>query len=124
MQKTMKDHKKKALDMFRAFSMKSLKSDHKQELKQSSRNVRQGLGDRRSFESSSTSDSTFSTNSASNSITSTCGTYGTYEKIKPELPNDWELRYDPVLSEYYYVNKKEGVVQFDSPLEVVQHIDT
>ncbi|VEU23056.1 DEKNAAC104199 [Brettanomyces naardenensis] len=36
------------------------------------------------------------------------------------LPDEWEVRYDPVLSEYYYVNMKENIIQFDSPLEVMK----
>lgn len=38
-----------------------------------------------------------------------------------KLSNEWQVRYDPSLSEYYYVNLKDNIVQFDSPLEVVRH---
>ncbi|KAG7812509.1 hypothetical protein KL921_001741 [Ogataea angusta] len=38
-----------------------------------------------------------------------------------ELPPDWEVRYDPVLQLYYYVNTHDKISQFDSPLEVVKH---
>ncbi|QPG74278.1 hypothetical protein FOA43_001603 [Brettanomyces nanus] len=40
------------------------------------------------------------------------------------LPSGWELRYDPVLSEYYYINDKDSILQFDSPLEVVKRNET
>lgn len=38
-----------------------------------------------------------------------------------KLPADWELRYDTILCQFYYVNTKENIVQFDSPLEVITH---
>ncbi|KAG7698285.1 hypothetical protein KL930_001946 [Ogataea haglerorum] len=38
-----------------------------------------------------------------------------------ELPPHWEVRYDPVLQLYYYVNTHEKISQFDSPLEVRKH---
>ncbi|KAG7881510.1 hypothetical protein KL937_001133 [Ogataea polymorpha] len=39
-----------------------------------------------------------------------------------KLPPHWEVRYDPVLQLYYYVNLHENISQFDSPLEVVKHL--
>jgi hypothetical protein len=32
---------------------------------------------------------------------------------------DWEIRYDPTLSEYYYINTKTSETQFDHPDEVI-----
>lgn len=45
------------------------------------------------------------------------------ESIKKNevLPIGWELRYDTILCQYYYVNLSENLVQFDSPLEVLKH---
>jgi hypothetical protein len=37
-----------------------------------------------------------------------------------DLPPNWELRYDTILCQFYYINVEENIVQFDSPLEVVQ----
>lgn len=37
------------------------------------------------------------------------------------LPSGWEMRYDTVLCQFYYVNAERELVQFDSPLEVSQH---
>ncbi|QOU20250.1 hypothetical protein BRETT_004904 [Brettanomyces bruxellensis] len=116
-QGTMKTHRIKALGLFKAFSRKSSILDGKRKIKQHHKKAFPDSSDRQSFESSSTSNSMFSTRSGVNSIASTDGI------IKPEMPNGWEIRYDPVLSEYYYLNKKQGIVQFDSPLEVVRHID-
>ncbi|KAH3668475.1 hypothetical protein OGAPHI_002229 [Ogataea philodendri] len=38
-----------------------------------------------------------------------------------KLPQGWNVRYDPVLQLYYYVNFDKQISQFDSPLEVVKH---
>lgn len=41
-------------------------------------------------------------------------------KPMEQLPPDWELRYDTLLCQFYYVNTVENIVQFDSPLEVIK----
>lgn len=43
------------------------------------------------------------------------------EKYNQKLPGAWELRYDTILCQFYYINKLENVIQFDSPLEVINH---
>lgn len=40
---------------------------------------------------------------------------------KLPLPINWELRYDTILCQFYYVNIKDNIVQFDSPLEVIKY---
>lgn len=36
------------------------------------------------------------------------------------LTKDWEMRYDTILCQFYYVNKLDQSIQFDSPSEVLQ----
>ncbi|GMG19231.1 unnamed protein product [Ambrosiozyma monospora] len=35
------------------------------------------------------------------------------------LPENWEMRFDPTLAQFYYINTQSNEVQFDSPLEVI-----
>ncbi|GME71499.1 unnamed protein product [Ambrosiozyma monospora] len=35
------------------------------------------------------------------------------------LPKNWEMRFDPTLAQFYYINTQSNEVQFDSPLEVI-----
>lgn len=38
--------------------------------------------------------------------------------LLPQVPFGWEVRYDPVLGEYYYVNQINNLIQLDHPDEV------
>lgn len=72
------------------------------------------------------SDDIPSTPSSPISITSSFNHDVEYSYFSPsssqgKLPVGWELRYDTILCEYYYVNESKNLVQFDSPLEVLQH---
>jgi hypothetical protein len=82
--------------------------------------------------SSTTSTSTFTSTSPSSTPTSSNPTtpltrsnptlLPLSESTSPyKLPPDWELRYDTILCQFYYINVKENIIQFDSPIEVINH---
>ena len=71
------------------------------------------------------SNSQFSSHSSSSSSSSFSDRTSSFGTLLPhgheKLPSDWELRYDTMLCQFYYVNNTENIVQFDSPLEVLTH---
>lgn len=68
------------------------------------------------------SNSQFSSYSSLSSFSERSSSFGTLlPHAHEKLPSDWELRYDTMLCQFYYVNTTENIVQFDSPLEVLTH---
>lgn len=49
--------------------------------------------------------------------------YNNYNKsnISNKLPDGWELEYDNILCQFYYINKINNIIQFDSPLEELKY---
>lgn len=50
-------------------------------------------------------------------------TYNGYRTVVHQgrnMTKDWEMRYDTILCQFYYVNRKDQRIQFDSPSEVLQ----
>lgn len=47
--------------------------------------------------------------------------YKTVANHGRQFTKDWDMRYDTVLCQFYYVNKHDNSIQFDSPSEVLQY---
>ncbi|CDK25596.1 unnamed protein product [Kuraishia capsulata CBS 1993] len=48
----------------------------------------------------------------------------TTTKGPPAVPKGWEVRFDPILKQYYYVNMIKNLIQLDHPEEVILHSDS
>ncbi|KAG0682247.1 hypothetical protein C6P40_000267 [Pichia californica] len=56
----------------------------------------------------------------SNNTTSSSESLINNNQSNEKLPLHWELRYDTILCQFYYLNTNDNTVQFDSPLEVLK----
>lgn len=82
------------------------------------------MGSRVSSAAMMTSSSLGSSRRSKLTIDTDLQTTGSSVTAKPVVNSpDWEIRYDPTLSEYYYVNTKTNESQFDHPDEVLSPLD-